>query len=170
MTSALNQLQRFLASFARRAAIAAVGIGATILSACAVAPLQEMSDARQALQSARDIGAEKYAPQQLNAAAADLSDAERLLGEGEGQYSAARSKALASKQAAITARELSMALSRAKQSLTQAGASGLDTARWQSELDAALADAENGKSDEALKKARSLTESIDTAIAGASTR
>jgi hypothetical protein len=46
------------------------------LAGCASAPVQEMSDARQAIQAAEEAGAELHAPQALN-------DARRLLGEAE---------------------------------------------------------------------------------------
>jgi len=49
------------------------------LAACAGAPVQEMSNARQAIKAAREAGAEKLAPQPLNEAQALLERAERDL-------------------------------------------------------------------------------------------
>lgn len=46
------------------------------LAACAGAPVQEMSNARQAIKAARAAGAEKIAPQKLNEAEALLDRAE----------------------------------------------------------------------------------------------
>ena len=46
---------------------------------CSSAPVQEMSNARQAIRAARDAGAEKAAPQTLTAAQALLEQAEASL-------------------------------------------------------------------------------------------
>jgi hypothetical protein len=51
----------------------------TGLIACAGAPVQEMSNARQAIKAARDAGAEKAAPQTLNEAQALLDRAQDSL-------------------------------------------------------------------------------------------
>lgn len=49
------------------------------LAACAAAPVQEMSNARQAIKAARDAGADRVAPQQLSEAQALLEKAETSL-------------------------------------------------------------------------------------------
>jgi hypothetical protein len=49
------------------------------LSACAGAPVQEMSNARQAIKAARDAGAERIVPETLNEAQALLQRAETNL-------------------------------------------------------------------------------------------
>lgn len=74
-----------------------------LLVGCASAPVQEMSDARQAIQAARDAGAERYVPEAF-------SGAERLLNQAEkelelGMYSDAQRTAVAAKETAIRARE-----------------------------------------------------------------
>ncbi|HEX7012151.1 MAG TPA: DUF4398 domain-containing protein [Steroidobacter sp.] len=51
----------------------------TGLAACAGAPVQEMSNARQAIRAAREAGAEKAAPQKLSEAEALLNRAESHL-------------------------------------------------------------------------------------------
>ena len=56
-------------SLLRRATPGSVLIGMG-LCACAGAPVQEMSNARQAIKAARDAGADKTAPQTLNEAQA----------------------------------------------------------------------------------------------------
>lgn len=61
-----------------------LGRGATVLAvlllaACATAPVQEMSDARQAIQAAEDAGAAESAPQALSDAIRLLSSAEQKL-------------------------------------------------------------------------------------------
>lgn len=149
----------------RPALAAVIAFATSFLISCAVAPIQEMSDARQALQSARDIGAEQYAPLEVTNAQTELENAERLLGNGKDYYASARDRAMAAKQAAINAREVSANLARAKQAIAQATASGLDTLKWQHALDEALADAKNGDSDKARSNAIDLVDAIDTAIA-----
>ncbi len=49
------------------------------LAACATAPVQEMSDARQAIQAAEEAGAATLAPDQLRDAKRLLTSAERKL-------------------------------------------------------------------------------------------
>lgn len=49
------------------------------LTACVSAPVQEMSDARQAIKAARDAGAERLAPHELGEARALLQQAESSL-------------------------------------------------------------------------------------------
>jgi len=68
------------------------------LAACAGAPVQEMSNARQAIRAARDAGAAKTAPQMLNEAEALLIRAEdslerRAYREARRNAKAARDKA-----------------------------------------------------------------------------
>ena len=73
------------------------------LVGCAVAaPVQEMSNARQAIQAAREAKAEQYAP-------AVLDTAERLLKQAtdeleRGNYDSARQNALAARDEAVRAR------------------------------------------------------------------
>lgn len=52
---------------------------AAALTACAGAPVQEMSNARQAIKAARDAGAEKIVPETLGEAQALLERAEANL-------------------------------------------------------------------------------------------
>ena len=49
------------------------------VAACAGAPVQEMSNARQAIKAARDAGADRIAPQKLSEAQALLERAETSL-------------------------------------------------------------------------------------------
>ena len=58
---------------------AILAVAALALAACAGAPVQEMSNARQAIRAARDAGAERTAPQKLNEAEALLIRAEDSL-------------------------------------------------------------------------------------------
>lgn len=82
----------------------AVALLLLFLSACAVMPpVQEMSDARQAIKAAREANAEKYAPQKLRSAEDSLELATRTLEQGE--YEEARMAATVAKALAIKARD-----------------------------------------------------------------
>ena len=71
------------------------------LMACAGAPVQEMSNARQAIKAARDAGAANVAPQQLSEAQALLDQAEDNLERRA--YRNARRDALAARGKAAEA-------------------------------------------------------------------
>jgi hypothetical protein len=71
------------------------------LAACVGAPVQEMSNARQAIRAARDAGAEKAAPQKLNEAEALLNRAEDSLERRA--YREARRSAIAARDKAAEA-------------------------------------------------------------------
>lgn len=73
------------------------------LSACAGAPVQEMSDARQAIRAARDAGADRVAPRQLTEARAFLERAEADLQNRA--YREARRNAIAAHTKAVEALE-----------------------------------------------------------------
>lgn len=64
-------------------------------------PVQEMSDARQAIMAARDAGAEEKAPDELNQAIEHLQSAEVALADKA--YARARRDALVAKGRAIDA-------------------------------------------------------------------
>ena len=85
-------------SIIRRVLLLAV---AATMVACQIAPVQEMSDARQALAAAKDAGAEQYAADIMQQAVDRLQSAERLLSEHK--YTQARQDALDAKSAAIEA-------------------------------------------------------------------
>jgi Domain of unknown function (DUF4398) len=71
------------------------------LVACAGAPVQEMSNARQAIKAARDAGADKTAPQTLNEAEALLDRAQDNLQRRA--YRDARRDAIAARGKAVEA-------------------------------------------------------------------
>lgn len=82
-----------------------------LLAACTVLPpVQEMSDARQAIKAAREAQADEYAPQKLRSAEDSMELATRTLEQGE--YEAARMAATVAKALAIKARDAAMAASR----------------------------------------------------------
>ena len=81
-----------------------------LASACAVMPpVQEMSDARQAIKAAREANAELYAPQQLRSAEDSMELATKTLEQGE--YEEARMAATVAKALAIKARDAAVAAS-----------------------------------------------------------
>jgi hypothetical protein len=87
---------------AHRSRIPAIVVVAGLtLAACAGAPVQEMSNARQAIRAAREAGAEKSAPQKLNEAEALLNRAEDSLERRA--YREARRSAIAARDKAAEA-------------------------------------------------------------------
>lgn len=72
-----------------------------LIAGCAAAPVQEMSDARQAIEAAREGGAEQHARHALASADALLKDAQHQLELKH--YTAARERAMRAKQRAIDA-------------------------------------------------------------------
>ena len=76
---------------------------AVLLGACATAPVQQMSDARLALQEARKAGAAQRVPQEYDRAKALLQRAEVQLQVGG--YDSARRLAEAARRAALKARD-----------------------------------------------------------------
>jgi hypothetical protein len=74
-----------------------------LLLACGSAPVQEMSEARQAIEAARVAGAEQRAPEGYRKATALLKSAEEMLNERH--YRRARENAALARDEAIKARE-----------------------------------------------------------------
>lgn len=75
-----------------------------LLSACAGPPVQEMSDARQAIQAAEAAGAKKWAPVPLRQARDYLGSAEKKLEKRA--YNGARNDARNARQKATHARTI----------------------------------------------------------------
>lgn len=86
--------------------VAWLGACVFVVVGCAGAPVQEMSDARQAIQSAEDAGAREYSPDRLNAAERLLRDAREELASGA--YGDARRAARAAWSEAVEARKAAM--------------------------------------------------------------
>jgi hypothetical protein len=76
---------------------------AFFLVACVSAPVQEMSDARQAIRAAREAGATTYSFEKLNEASESLERAERKLEAGS--YFEAKRHAVEAREKAIRALE-----------------------------------------------------------------
>ena len=77
-----------------------------LLTACASAPVQEMSDARQALRSAEVAGAAQFSPAEFDSAKNSLRKASEWLDRG--LYRNARIHALTAREQAIEAREAAL--------------------------------------------------------------
>jgi hypothetical protein len=143
------------ASSTRRAA-AMASLAAVLLlaiAACALAPIQEMSDARQALQAAREAGAEKHAPRYWRDAETLLQHAEGALGEGKDGFRTARSDALAAKDAAMKGRSVALAIAAAKSSVAEAVAAGALSDAAEATLQDAVAAARQGDDERAIELA-----------------
>jgi len=104
----------------RLAAACLLALGSLAVGGCVApmvrgepaAPVQEMSDARQAIQSARSVGSERYTPETLGEAERLLAQATRELNRGA--YERARDAALSAKRRAIVAREATLQVNRAE--------------------------------------------------------
>ncbi|MGF1612648.1 MAG: DUF4398 domain-containing protein [Gammaproteobacteria bacterium] len=77
-----------------------------LLGACVSVPLQEISDARQAVRAAQEIGAERRAPIHYERAEILLGRAERAMATGE--YEKAWGEATLAREEALKARERSL--------------------------------------------------------------
>jgi hypothetical protein len=91
---------------------------AGLLGSCAGAPIQEMSDARQAVRAARDAGAAVQARGLLEQAERGMTSAEDAL-QGD-RFFEARSEAVQAKEAAVGARRLALAITRAEAAVDEA--------------------------------------------------
>jgi hypothetical protein len=74
-----------------------------LLAGCAAAPVQEMSNARQAVEAARQVGAASLAPLEMKTAEALLVQAEKSLAEK--RYREAREQAKAAREQAVLAQK-----------------------------------------------------------------
>lgn len=93
-----------------------VALLAGFLLACATSPpVQEMSDARQAIAAAEEARADELAPQTLDEARRYLMQAEERIREGN--YVIARSDAIRAKTRAIVALQTSQAAQQADETL-----------------------------------------------------
>ena len=132
---------------------------ATVLVACASAPTQEMSDARQSVKAAREVEADKYTPDAFSSAEKMLSNAEKeLLAHS---YRHARMHALSSRREAIKARNMARAIGEAKAVISEADQldtlSNLTSARL-AQAEAASREGEESLTVELAHEARKLAE------------
>jgi hypothetical protein len=87
-----------------RSFLLAVLLAASLVAGCAGMPLQEMSDARQAIRAAERAGAEKHAPQLLGEARTLVERARESMQKGD--YREARDDADRARTTAMEARRL----------------------------------------------------------------
>lgn len=133
-----------------------------LLSACASAPIQEMSNARQSVQAAREAGASEYAAYNLQTANEYLARAEREL---ELRYfSRARHDAIVAKSEARKAHEVAVALQRAETALAESEAGGDALARARALLDEAIEAAQAGRDRQAIRLAREAERRAGSAV------
>ena len=132
-------------------------LAAGITAGCATAPTQEMSDARQAVQAAREAEANLHTPAAMESAEHDLSQAEHEL-RGR-NYKSARSDALSAKQAAIKARNMALAIKQAKDAMAEAdklGALSQPTRDWLAQAETAAAGGNEEQAVHAAQQAMQL--------------
>ena len=89
-----------------------------LLAGCAAMPAQELSDARQAIAAAEEIGAPVIAPTLMVDARARLEQA--VAGLQRGDYEDSRRAAVAARRGAISARELASAIRAARAAIDPA--------------------------------------------------
>lgn len=77
-----------------------------LVGACGGIPVQEISDARQAVRAAEEIGANRHAPIHYERAETLLGRAERAMAAGD--YEKARGEATFAREEALKARERSL--------------------------------------------------------------
>jgi len=138
------------------------GLVLSVVVGCASAPTQEMSDARQAIQAARDAGAEKHAQYNLGNAETLLTQAEEALEAG--LYDDARKEAAESKKQAVSARNFALAIGSAEDSLQEARKLGFEWRDTMKILDKARAAAQEGDEEEAVKLANVAKAQAEEAI------
>jgi len=98
-----------------------VGLSCIVgLAACAVAPTQEMADARAELKAAEEAGAKEYAGAPLASARRGMAEAEQQLALGN--FSDARESAALAREDAARAKAVADAIGRARRALDRAEA------------------------------------------------
>jgi uncharacterized protein (UPF0332 family) len=136
------------------------GIAALLAVGCTTAPVQEMSDARQAIAAARDADAARRTPELLNSAEHSLRDAQLQLKNYF--YTEARKRAIAAKAQAVQARREA----EAQQHVEQQHAAQVAIAAAQRAIqDAAALEGLWRESDSVLKSAETAMQSGDYAQA-----
>ena len=133
-------------AFAGCLLVALVGV-----AACGTAPIQEMSDARQALQAAREVDAQANAPVSLSGAEGLMKRAESALRSGD--FKGARVLARGARSEAGKARKIALAIGAAREALAEARAVGHSWRRMAELLERAEEAAERGDAEEAVRLA-----------------
>ncbi len=149
-----------LATIVRNAGAAV--LAAMGLAACAIAPTQEMSDARQSVQAAHEAGARDYASRNLRIAVDYLEEAEREL---ELRYfSRARHDAVVARSEALKARNVTLAIREAEGEIARTSAAEDAVQQATELLLGAMQAATEGKDKKAIRladEAKSLLRQTD---------
>ncbi|SEH04960.1 Uncharacterised protein [Candidatus Venteria ishoeyi] len=140
-----------------------------MLSACSsvLPPTQAMSDARQAIQAARDIKAHVYLPANIACAERRLHQAEKELSAGPHAYHYAHFNAEVAKEEAVYAHQLTQTLLSAESGLQQVKAQGFEWLYTEVLLKEAKALALHGDLQKASALAASALEQVEQALAQA---
>lgn len=143
-----------------------VFLSALLLSSCAgLPPTQEMSDARQALQAAKDVEAAQILSERMNHVKALVREAERNLSMR--RYEPARESALKAKNEANTLRNVIWAIRQARLAMDQLPAELAELKkRLEPKLDSAITAAREGRDDEAVATCAQIRQAIATVSDG----
>ncbi|MBT6277961.1 MAG: hypothetical protein HOI95_27980 [Chromatiales bacterium] len=145
----------YLPQLLRNAARLCATITLVLVSACAAAPTQEISDARRAWQATQSVGAEHLVAEQLvTRAKARIDLAEQAINTGA--YDHARQEALAAKRELLAVHDLVIALRQAARLAERLPADSARTADVMSMLRAAQSAALNGDTDTAMQLAQRI--------------
>lgn len=129
------------------------GLGLIGLGACTTVPSQEMSDARRAIASARNVGVEQSVPKKLMEAEHLLSTAGDALAAGA--YDEARVAAASAKAVAVAARTMALQLDQLDRDIQRVNIAGVALGEEVRQLAVRAAIAAQ---DGALVEARALVE------------
>ncbi len=139
-----------------RAIAMALGV-VTLVSACSSLPTQEMSDARQAIESARQAGAGDSAPYPFDQALALIDEARESMVREE--YKRARSDALAARSFALSARNIAIAIGDAERAINVGRDDGHNVGPAMLMVKQARAAARDGDEERAIELARKAARS-----------
>ena len=134
-----------------------------LLASCVTIPIQEMSDARQAINSAEDVGAASLAPRSLARAHTLLISAEGFLADKD--YTSAREAADGAKTNARRARRLAASFRRVSALLDDAGRIGADMLPTELLMEQARVRSGLGDEDRAAELVRQAGDAIGASLA-----
>lgn len=126
--------------------------GALLIAACAIAPTQDMADARIALRTAEQAGAREYANMLLARSRRSLADAEAQLESG--LYGGAQTNARKAASAALAAGRIAEEIAIAKRELAAAQQLNIQLPAAASAITEALAASAVGQEDAAIGAAK----------------
>ena len=121
------------------------------LVGCASYPTQELSDARQAIRAAEEVGANEHFPNLFNKASDLLTKAESELNGSSPKFTNAKSKALEAKQEAVKARHLTVAIQDAEKTIAKLENEDSKLSEAKQALAKAMKAIEQDKFEEAMK-------------------